>query len=154
MSKYVIFGAGKLGKRYYDIATREGLEIAAFCDNDETRWGSQYCGKVIISPDMLLNQTYREYSVFVAMRHPEEVYEQLDALGIVYGSDIKAEIILKKHKLFFETDIQEPWPQKKPDNPRLSIVIDARSCTTADLQKCIASVQSGETEYGKEIVCL
>ncbi len=75
----VIFGAGPIGKafyqRYYDDCT-----FAAFTDNNEKKHGKRYFGLSIISPEDILNLD--NVVVVVCVRNHYDVAQQLFNMGI------------------------------------------------------------------------
>ncbi len=46
-----LFGAGRLGRRTLSLIRARGQDVAAFIDNDATRWGSDVDGVLVLSPE-------------------------------------------------------------------------------------------------------
>lgn len=72
--RYVIWGAGARGKRmYYHL---EKAAIVAFIDNDETKQGTNYCGKPVI--DLVQYQRdYAECYIIISNLRENEVVKKL-----------------------------------------------------------------------------
>lgn len=49
-NKVVIWGAGYCGKEMLSQLESVGVEVFAFCDNQESKWGSTYETLPVISP--------------------------------------------------------------------------------------------------------
>ena len=49
----VLWGAGKVGGVAAHCLKTRGVEYAAFCDIAQDKWGTQFCGHEVISPDEL-----------------------------------------------------------------------------------------------------
>jgi len=82
-AKYIcIFGTGDwfryAVKNYYPFTTRR---LDFVCDNDEKKWGNYFEGALCISPDEL--RGYKdEVFVFVAVKNPQPIFDQLKEIGI------------------------------------------------------------------------
>lgn len=76
MKKIIVFGTGyqleRMINRNYFIA----YDILAFCDNDRNKWGREYAGKRIISPDDISEYNY-ENIVITTKLYEKEIREQL-----------------------------------------------------------------------------
>lgn len=60
----VIFGCGQLGTFALDGATRAGLKVLAFADNNQTNWGRRIAGVEVMSPQEAVNK-YNDEAFFV-----------------------------------------------------------------------------------------
>ena len=60
----VIFGCGQLGTFALDGATRAGLKVLAFADNNQKNWGRRIAGIEVMSPQEAVNQ-YNDEAFFV-----------------------------------------------------------------------------------------
>lgn len=49
----ILWGAGKVGGVAAHCLKRQGVEYAAFCDIASDKWGTQFCGHPVISPQEL-----------------------------------------------------------------------------------------------------
>lgn len=85
----VIWGTKREGILLAMLLEENGIEIRAFCDNNETVWGKQiYKEKKCISPQNLKKDIF----VFIAVRTEKiekEIAEQLDLLKIVHGEGLQ-----------------------------------------------------------------
>jgi len=152
MKKYIFFGAGKIGKKYLEAAHEMGLEVLAFCDNDSSRWGTQYCQKDIISPDMLLQKKYENCAVVVAMANPEKTYKQLEEMGIHCERDFFDKILIFKKRLRICFSNKQMPIDNKANDCRLSVVIDARFCTTEETDRCMSTVMANKITESFELL--
>lgn len=65
---YILFGAGREGKKACDILKACNKKIIAWCDNNKNLWGTTLEGIPVISPAMLIND-YREQTVIITPRN-------------------------------------------------------------------------------------
>lgn len=63
-SKFVLFGAGNLGRYTLTRLRKLGIEPLCFIDNNESRWGEDLDGVRILSPEEGAN-LYKEQAVFI-----------------------------------------------------------------------------------------
>ncbi len=78
MSKdYVIYGAGKRGKRVVDEYSDE-INIVGFLDRDTEKTKGEYCGKPVYLPEEYKNT---DAMVIISVANPEGVFEYLESLG-------------------------------------------------------------------------
>lgn len=52
--KAIVFGATLSAKTIYDEISKK-YEIVGYCDNDSNKWGQLLGGKVIVSPNEIMN---------------------------------------------------------------------------------------------------
>jgi NAD(P)-dependent dehydrogenase (short-subunit alcohol dehydrogenase family) len=77
-----LFGMGSLIVECYNqILLFIGREPDFFCDNDPSKWGNRCFGKMCISPSQLSTLSC-ETVVIVAVKNYEEIYQQLDDMGV------------------------------------------------------------------------
>jgi len=79
MEKYIIWGAGAIGKRVYKIIG--DVNAAAFIDSAEEKWGKKFCGKEIISLEKYCRQ-YSNYKIIISCTKEDEVANVLDSKNI------------------------------------------------------------------------
>lgn len=87
--KYILFGAGKVGKRLINILGSEN--VAYFADNNVSKIGQTYCGKKVISPDTLMD-IHNEYNIVISTNTGDLIVHQMNQLNsygilnyILYG---------------------------------------------------------------------
>ncbi len=77
--KYLVFGAGDLAHRNYKLFQKlciaDEIEILAFIDNDEKKWGDTIEGISIISPNKIAQYTYDGISIWT--KYKDEINQQL-----------------------------------------------------------------------------
>ncbi|MET7045832.1 DEAD/DEAH box helicase, partial [Clostridium botulinum] len=75
----VIFGAGSFGEKVYTVL-KDNFNIIYFCDNDSSKWNTEFCGILVISPEKL--KKLKEHSIIVASTYYKEILAQLDNMNI------------------------------------------------------------------------
>lgn len=75
----VLFGASTLGVKAYKLL-KWNYNILSFCDNDDKKWNTKFCGVKVISPKELVNM--RKVSIVIASMYYEEILKQLKLLNI------------------------------------------------------------------------
>lgn len=65
--KVAVFGAGIDGKMTWYLLKQRGIKVDFFVDNDEKKWGTQYCGAQVISTAELKFRG-RDFFVILASR--------------------------------------------------------------------------------------
>lgn len=78
-TKTILFGASKLGEIALNYL-RDKCEIINFCDNDKKKWGKEFNGIKIISPDYL--KEFDDVQVIITSQYREEISYQLIDMGI------------------------------------------------------------------------
>lgn len=77
--KYVIFGAGQRGTRFYE-SYADKYDIVCFCDNNPQKQGTEYMGLLVISPEELVSENF---GVIIASKDNHfEIAQQLFNIGI------------------------------------------------------------------------
>lgn len=83
-NKVVIWGAGHHGTLLFQLFHHFKIEVYAFCDNNESRWGDTYNEKQIISPKQL-KELAEESSVVVqigVLHREKSIVQHLESLGV------------------------------------------------------------------------
>lgn len=97
--KYVLFGAGELGRDYFNSGEIEKSKILFFVDNDVTKHGTDYGGKMIFSPSKLKDIDL-ETTILIAVKAHTAIKEQLQKIGINHNialiPDLKIENLFNK----------------------------------------------------------
>ncbi len=76
----VLWGAGKVGGVAAHCMKKRGVEYAAFCDVAADKWGTQFCGHEVISPDEL-KKRYPNAAVIITSVCYIDIYDTLRELG-------------------------------------------------------------------------
>lgn len=100
--KAIIFGAGGTGRRVYEMI-RQNNDILAFVDNDPSKWGGQYKGISICTPEILKIKNY-DVIYLGTLMGLAEVQDQLRDLNIPISKLDKTyvEISVKSRILFIK----------------------------------------------------
>ncbi len=70
-NKNNIYGAGDNGRVIYELLNKKGITIFAFYDDDETRWGEGYCGKIILSKEEFEKSDKRRTNIFISSMYTQ-----------------------------------------------------------------------------------
>lgn len=76
--KCIIFGASKGGRNAYSVLSRD-FEVLGFSDNNDAKWGTEFCGKMVIEPSKLKELGCE---VIIASVYYAAINEQLILLGL------------------------------------------------------------------------
>lgn len=76
MKRVIIFGIGKTAEKCFRDGSFTNFDIVALSDNDSTKWGMEYCGKVVIPPDKICKLEYDEI-IIASEKYEKEIKEQL-----------------------------------------------------------------------------
>ncbi len=74
----VIFGASSGGGKVADTFQSFGIPFRCFIDNAPEKWGTDFKGKKICSPEFL---SEGDYGIVIASAHQNEIEEQLKEMG-------------------------------------------------------------------------
>jgi glycosyltransferase involved in cell wall biosynthesis len=94
-NQIVIFGASSGGEKVAKTIINIGLDFAFFLDNDYRKHNTYLNGKLIKSPNILLEMTTK-YKIIIASIYHDEIKDQLINMGI------KQECIILKEQFILE----------------------------------------------------
>ncbi|RED83971.1 class I SAM-dependent methyltransferase [Cohnella phaseoli] len=77
--KMIVFGTGEYALRLSDSIP--GLVISYYVDNDRTKWGTEFNGKLIKKPSELLLEKADELLIIIAASHYLDISSQLKQMG-------------------------------------------------------------------------
>lgn len=75
----VIFGAGNCGRELLTILEESGVPVRFFVDNDENKWGLEFHGIRIYSPEILRN--LNSYVIVTVTRFQQDICRQMQNYG-------------------------------------------------------------------------
>ncbi len=81
--KNIIYGAGYNGKLLYEIFKRNAIPIEGFYDDDNTRWGECFCGKIILSKELFNNYDRTDTNIIIASMYVGQIREKIQELGFL-----------------------------------------------------------------------
>ncbi len=99
--KIILIGAGKIGQIAADYFGKH--RIAFFADNDEAKWGKEFC-EAVIQPVETLKEYEKDFDFVICSNHDDEIATQLRDMGISHfynfkrGSVYELERFLTIHK--------------------------------------------------------
>lgn len=82
--KLVLFGAGQLAAETI-ILYLERYEIAYICDNDSKRWGAEFMGLAVVSPERLLTEKENSVLVLITSMFRNEIAAWLLEHNLLYA---------------------------------------------------------------------
>ncbi|MFH1899663.1 MAG: FkbM family methyltransferase [Patescibacteria group bacterium] len=77
----ILFGAAKMGTRFFDLLKENNVTLLSFCDNDSTKVGKNINDRLIISPKTLVKKYPKTTQIIITSLYDEEIKNQLKALG-------------------------------------------------------------------------
>ena len=80
MAAFIIFGAGKIGRRIVETLRIIGMHPLAVIDNDHNLWGNELYNVPIASPDSISKLKY-DY-ILIAIKNNDEIRNQLRDLNV------------------------------------------------------------------------
>lgn len=82
-SHIVLFGAGNMCRSF--MMDYGGKYMPLFtCDNNQSRWGGEFCGLTIQPPEKLLDLP-EDTGIFICNEYYTEIREQLESMGVRSG---------------------------------------------------------------------
>jgi hypothetical protein len=83
---YIFFGAHQMGALAFEQFREEGISVAYFCDNDQSRWDTDYYGVSIIAPHDLHEIVKRDNALVVICSSFSKhlIAIQLEEMGVPY----------------------------------------------------------------------
>ena len=79
--KIILFGAGRYTAQFIELYRHE-FQICCIADNNKAKWGQDYMGIRIESPNILYNINENEYKVIICIKKYIPVAEQLNSIGL------------------------------------------------------------------------
>lgn len=95
--KVVLFGAGRLGRRYLEQLRNENIDVNHFCDNNEALWGTYLDGIEVRKPS---NDALADCYVVVAVKEDTGIKEQILSYGVEERNVLGLDSLENKNKLF------------------------------------------------------
>lgn len=81
MGRIIIFGCGGVGVKAMRKLILEGHDVICFADNSETKWGTTFEGKKVVSPKHILQEDF-DYVAIGVFKAADLIKKQLNELGI------------------------------------------------------------------------
>ena len=81
--RYVVYGAGKLSEIAINVIKKAGGNVVCLSDSDSCKWGKEYLGLSIISPEELVNSRGSYDRIVVgSFRYYTDIRKTLSEMGI------------------------------------------------------------------------
>ncbi|QMV44977.1 class I SAM-dependent methyltransferase [Cohnella cholangitidis] len=124
--KIIIFGTGSYADKLCDSFPE--LNVEYFVDNDSNKWGSEFNGKKIESPETLLKENPDHLAVLIASSYANQISSQLNNLGFQEGRQyffIKDLSFLAGYfRLYEDGHYYSPYPSNQEIRARESELFD------------------------------
>ncbi len=111
-SEIIVFGTGDIAGKCFEFLKRLGDRIVFFVDNDKNKWGRNFNGYRIASPDELINEKNKTVLI-MNERFMENISQQLETMQldatmtIDNYADLKADFKLKYKSEIIEKGLKE-----------------------------------------------
>lgn len=79
LDNVAIFGAGNCGKELLTILRACSVPVCLLADNDRSKWGLEYCGTKIYSPEIL--RSFTGHVIITVTRFQQDISRQLQNYG-------------------------------------------------------------------------
>ena len=76
----IVWGAGRIGGVAEHCLRKAGVKILAFCDIAEDKWGTEFCGHKVISPETL-KKNYPNAAILISTVFHSTIYETVSNYG-------------------------------------------------------------------------
>lgn len=83
--KIVLFGTGMASCRLMSYKLRQEHEIVAVVDNNRKKWGEDFSGYIIESPDIIMQRQF-DIVLVAVINGWMDVRDQLRSMGVASGS--------------------------------------------------------------------
>lgn len=83
--KLVLFGTGMAACRLMSYKLRQEHEIVAVVDNNRKKWGEDFSGYIIESPDVIMQRQF-DIVLVAVINGWMDVRDQLRSMGVASGS--------------------------------------------------------------------
>lgn len=102
-----IFGAGSCGKELLAVFEACSVPVRFFADNDRSKWGLEFQGIKIYSPEML--RDFKGHVIVTVTRYQKEICNQIEGYSnklLIWSvlSEIRKNSINKYEKLYLKSD--------------------------------------------------
>ncbi|WP_276353602.1 class I SAM-dependent methyltransferase [Cohnella caldifontis] len=87
----VIFGTGFLAKKITGIILFLDGKISGYIDNNSAKWGSEFFGQIVSSPDSIVENNIKNKIIIVGSSFYSDISGQLISMGLIENSDFFGE---------------------------------------------------------------
>lgn len=124
----ILWGAGKIGGAADHCMKKRGVEYAAFCDIAKDKWGTEFCGHEVLSPDEL-QKRYPAAVVIITAVFYDSIYDMLRERGYTEVYDCSS--------LFMEIDFSDYdfWASEE--------------YIIRNIEQCLAAILEQKTSSGR-----
>lgn len=77
----VLFGAGLCGKNYLDVLNKNGIKVAAFCDDSKDKQEKGFMGYRVIPVEDLLSDDYSAFPIIISSFGPSKLKGRLASVS-------------------------------------------------------------------------
>lgn len=126
----ILFGAAKMGMRFFDLLKENKVTLLVFCDNDQTKFGKKINNTEIISPKILAKKYPKTTQIIISSLNDEEIKDQLITLGFknVWSYSYFVTIFSEKFSsVSLTTNIKQIFSNKKSVVAAFNLLEDSTS---------------------------
>jgi glycosyltransferase involved in cell wall biosynthesis len=85
--QYVLYGTGKKASVLKEMISGLGCGVYGYADSNQNKWGTEFCGKNILSFDELRKDRNQYERIIISSVWYPQISETLDELGFIKGKD-------------------------------------------------------------------
>ena len=128
-----------------NLILKDSYYVIAFCDNNPEKWGKKISDIVIISPDWLNEENFRNIKIIITSTYYDEIYEQLKIKNreniMIFSMDLSHNIEEAKEKINLEKNHGVKRVEK---NDALLEKEKKENLQLGYLKKLLGSIEVGE----------
>nr|WP_285849278.1 methyltransferase domain-containing protein [Brevibacillus borstelensis] len=82
--KIIVFGTGGISEV---ICNNSNIQISYFIDNNKKKWGSNFLGKPVKSPEAILEESKDSFAVIILSSYYQQIAKQVKGFGLEENTD-------------------------------------------------------------------
>ncbi len=133
-----VFGAGNVAGFLLKHTTRPGINVSYICDNERSKWNSDFMGFRVFSPEHLIEEPVDK--VIVAVKKEDDIFTQLVSMGI----DVTDIILFNEEKSgYFPSEVDSLFriPKKSLEDDIFTIISSLN-----DIKEMIGRIECRQIE--------
>lgn len=147
----VVYGASESGKKALEILKKNDFFTHFYCDDNKEKWGTEYEGKMILSPAKVL-EISKDALIIIADGERKELKKELKNMGFSYVREIGNGKFYQGRLTYLCYNSKIRPRIKEEKFPEISIVINAFGKTFAEIYRSIDSIIASGISMNYEIL--